>query len=62
MNNEEIENGAKVLLADVPKIRIAWNRGKRKPYTDDCGYLWCNCLYPKLTSNIGRGQALCLLC
>ena len=44
------------------KIRIAWNRGKRKPTTDDMGYTWCNCLYPKLTSPISRGQAWCTLC
>ena len=44
------------------KLRIAWNRGKRKPVADEHGELWCDCKYPKLTSTIGRGQALCLLC
>lgn len=43
--------------------KLPWNWGKRKPYTDDVGLKWCNCVVPKLTSNSGgRGQALCLLC
>jgi hypothetical protein len=59
----ELGNDANLLLpTGRQKIRIAWNRGKRKPVEED-GELWCNCKYPKLTSNAGgRGQALCLLC
>lgn len=44
------------------KLRIAWNRGKRKPITDENGELWCDCKFPRLTTAIGRGQAFCLLC
>ena len=44
------------------KIRIAWNRGKRKPEPDQDGVLWCNCKYPRLIPNIGRGQAFCIKC
>lgn len=45
------------------KLRTAWNKGKKKPYADDMGNLWCDCESPKLTSNAGgRGLALCLLC
>lgn len=45
--------------------KAPWNKGKRKPITDDLGYNWCNCVNPKLTKNIlkeDRGQAFCLLC
>lgn len=45
------------------KHRHPWNRGKRKPVKDECGLEWCNCVEPKLTSNMGgRGLAYCLLC
>jgi hypothetical protein len=48
---------------DIPKKRVPWNYGKRKPEPDQDGVLWCNCLNPKLVSNSGiRGQAYCLLC
>jgi len=47
----------------VSKKRVPWNKGKKKPYADQDGDLWCNCDNPKLTSSFhGRGQASCLLC
>jgi len=40
-----------------------WNKGKKKPITDESGLTWCNCDFPKLIKSIEcRGQALCLLC
>jgi len=62
-NTEAMQYDTVLATGRPEKIRIAWNRGKRKPVEDDCGLLWCNCKYPKLTSNAGgRGQAYCLLC
>ena len=47
----------------VLKKRVPWNKGKKKPYADQDGDLWCDCDNPKLTSSFhGRGQASCLLC
>jgi len=47
----------------VSKKRVPWNKGKRKPYADQDGDLWCDCDNPELTSSFhGRGQASCLLC
>ena len=42
--------------------RKPWNYGKRKPVIDEYGNKWCNCIEPKLTSSIGKGQAYCLKC
>ena len=50
-------------ITPIQKAKHPWNYGKRKPQQDDIGLYWCNCLYPRLTSNAGgRGQAICLLC
>ena len=47
----------------ISKKRAPWNKGKKKPYADQDGDLWCNCDNPKLTSSFhGRGHASCLLC
>ena len=47
----------------ISKKRVPWNKGKKKPYADQDGDLWCDCDNPKLTSSFhGRGQASCLLC
>ena len=47
----------------ISKKRVPWNKGKKKPYADQDGDLWCDCDNPKLTSIFhGRGQASCLLC
>lgn len=48
--------------SNTKKIRIAWNKGKKKPIEDEHGIFWCNCKNPKLTTHIGRGYAFCLLC
>jgi hypothetical protein len=68
----DILNGCGTPLINVPKVnltihsprkRVAWNKGKRKPITDEFGNKWCNCVNPKLTSSgTDDRQALCLLC
>lgn len=50
-------------MTSTTKKRTPWNKGKRKPITDDLGKKWCNCEKPQLTSNSGGpGQAFCLKC
>jgi hypothetical protein len=52
-----------ITMPDGRVKRTSWNKGKKKPYADQDGYLWCDCDNPKLISGFhGRGQASCLLC
>lgn len=46
----------------VERKRTAWNKGKRKPITDEFGDKWCDCVEPKLVSRISRGTAWCVKC
>lgn len=41
-------------LSKQNKKRIPWNKGKRKPITDDLGLKWCDCVNPKLVPPFGR--------
>lgn len=52
-----------VLVAGLsPKKRVAWNKGKRTPITDEWGDKWCNCETPDLTTPVYRGDAWCRKC
>lgn len=43
-------------------VKKYFGGGYRKPYTDEIGLKWCNCIFPRLTSSVGRGTAYCLKC
>ena len=64
LKNETPTDANNMLVAGLsPKKRVAWNLGKKKPYADQYGDLWCDFDNPKLISNYhGRGQASCMLC